>query len=306
MRRFSVLFLLFFPCVPVWAAPQTVTAEARVLRDRVRIGDELRLLVQVDHPRKYEIAPPDAKLDVSPFEIKRVEPAPVLRGQNRVQRTFRITLTVFQLGDLKVPAIPVEYTDEKGRAGRVFTEPVPVKVFSVGKKLTDKDDIRPIKGPVSTGLLRFWTGLGLLIAALLSAVLTVKVFLRLRKARRDLESRKPPHERVKIELMRLKDHGYLEEKDYKAFYSGLSDILRRYLERRLGVEALEKTSSELARELEGRSVDGEALKGIREVLEQSDLIKFAKLTPSYELAAKLETLLLDAVERTKPVEGAKK
>ncbi len=291
-----------------FAEPQNspVKAEARVLRSRVRIGDEIRLLVLVDHPRKYTLTPPDAKFPVAPFEIKRVDPAPVIKGQNRIQETFRLTLTVFQTGDLEVPAIPIEYRNEDGEPGRVMTEAVPVKVVSIGKKLTDKDDIRPIKGPVSTGLRQFWLGLEILLASALFIFLVAKIVLRIGRERTNLESCKPLHERVKIELNRLKDKGYLEEKDYKSYYSGFSDVLRRYLERRLGVEALERTTSELVEELAKSPIDPEALKEIREVLEESDLVKFARLLPSYELAGRLEGLLLDAVERTKPVPEAKK
>ena len=123
----------------------------------------------------------------------------------------------------------------------------------------------------------------------------------LRKIReiKDLESRKPLHERVKIELARLKDQGYLEEKDFKSYYSGFSDVLRRYLERRFEIDALEKTTVEVVENLEKGPIEKDVLRAIREVLSQSDLVKFAKLVPSYDLAGELETLLLDAVERTK-------
>lgn len=308
MKRPFALLLLIFLAAPAFAAERLspVKAEARVLKSRVKIGDEIRLLIQVDHPRKYTITPPDAKLAVAPFEVKRVDPSPANKGQNRVQQTFRLLLTVFQTGDLEVPPIAIEYRDENGDLGRALTQAVPVKVVSVGKKLTDKDDIRPIKGPVSTGLLGFWTGLEILLAALLFIILVVKVIFRIRRERAGLESRKPPHERVKIELGRLKDKGFLEEKNYKSFYSEFSDVLRRYLERRLGVEALERTTSELVDELSGSSIDPQALGAIREVLENADLVKFARLTPSYELAGRLETLLLDAVERTTPAAEPKK
>lgn len=284
-----------------------VSAEARVLKSRVKIGDELRLLLQVEHPRKFSVTPPDEKLVLSPFEIKRVESVPVRRGQNRIQQTFRLTLTVFETGDLQVPAIPVGYRDEEGNPGEIRTAPVPVKVVSVGKKITDKDDIRPIKAPVSLGLLRFWTGLGGLLAGALFIFFAVHVVRRVLKERKDLESRKPPHERVKIELARLKDKGFLEEKDHKSFYSGLSDILRLYLERRYGVEALERTSSELAEELLKRSFDAGLAREIGELLSEADLVKFAKFAPPYEHAQKLEALLLDIVERTRPApnEGKK-
>ena len=305
-RSFLLLSVLF--STAVFAADQTVnvSASARVLRSRIRIGDEARLLLSVEHPRKYSVTPPSEKLDLSPFEIKRVEPEVLRKGQNRIQETFRLTLTVFQTGDLKVPPIPVQFTDEAGNPGTVNTEPVSVKVVSVGKKLIDKDDIRSIKQPVSVGLLGFWMSLACFAIAVLFILLTILIVRRKIRERSEAESRKPPHERVKIELARLKDHGYLEEKNFKAFYSELSEILRRYLERRFRVEALERTSAELLEELKRLSLEKEILDEVREVLTETDLVKFAKYIPSYELAARLESLLLDAIEKTKPQPEAKK
>lgn len=292
------LFFIFSPSAPAVEKAETVRAEARVLKDRIKIGDEIRLLLQIEHPRKFTITPPDEKLDLSPFEIKRVEPVPVRKGQNRVQQTFRLTLTVFETGDLKIPPIPVQVFDEQNDPSRVLTEPVPIKVLSVGKKLTDKDDIRPIKAPVSVGLGRFWSGLYGLLAAALAVFLVVKIVLRKLREREDAESRKPPHERVEIELKRLKDHGFLEEKNHKAFYSELSDILRRYLERRFQVDALELTSAELLAELERRSFEKELRDAIHEVLDEADLVKFAKLAPPYPLAERLEALIRQVVGAT--------
>ena len=310
-KKVLFLTLAFLPLVTynlplACAADANVAVEARVLRSRIRIGDEVRLLLSVEHPRKYSITPPSEKLNLSPFEIKRIEPEVLRTGQNRIRETFKLTLTVFQTGDLKVPPVPVEFTDEGGSPGKATSEPVTVKVLSVGKKLTDKDDIRPIKQPVSVGLLGFWMGLAYFTLIALFILLIVLIIRRKLRERLEAESRKPPHERVKIELSRLKDHGYLEEKNYKAFYSELSDILRRYLERRFSVEALEKTSAELLAELKGRALEKEVLNAVWEVLTEADLVKFAKSVPSYEQSGRLEAFLLEAVENTRPRPEAKK
>lgn len=283
-----------------------VTAEARVLKSKVKIGDELRLLLTVEYPRKFTVSLPDPKLNIAPFEIKSVDPVTDIKGQNRVRQTIRLLLTVFKTGDLEIPSIPVQYRNAEGEPGQALTQPVPVKVLSVGKKLTDKDDIRTIKPPVSLGVVGFWSWVYGLAAGGLFIFLVVHIVLRKLREREGLESRKPPHVRVNVELARLKDHGYLEEKDYKSFYSELSNILRRYLERRFGVDALELTTVELAAQLSSRPFDSRVREEIIEVLREADLVKFAKFAPSYELAGRLEGLLLDAVEQTKPSPEEKK
>ena len=303
---FTFLSLTTYNLPLIHAADANVTAEARVRKSRVRIGDEIRLAILVEYPRKYALMPPSGKTPVAPFEIKKIDSQPLRKGQTRVQETFTLILTVFQIGDLTIPAIGLDYTDDHGNPGQVSTGPVSVKVLSVGKKLIDKDDIRPIKSQVSMGLRYFWSWVMGLIALVLFLLVTAMIVRRKIREYKDAESRKPPHERVKIEIVRLKDHGYLEEKNYKAFYSELSDILRRYLERRFGLEALESTTAELLAELDRRSFEKSVRDGIRDVLTESDLIKFAKLAPTYELAGRLETAILEVAENTKPRLEAKK
>ena len=139
-RGFLLLAALFSTASFAADKAVNVSVEARILRSRIRIGDEVRLLLSVEHPRKYSVTAPSEKLNLSPFEIKRVEPEVLRTGQNRIRETFRLTLTVFQTGDLTVPPVPVEFTDEEGNPGKAVSEPVSVKVLSVGKKLTDKEE----------------------------------------------------------------------------------------------------------------------------------------------------------------------
>ena len=283
-----------------------IEVTARVLKSKIKIGDELRLLVQVDRPRKFTVSPPSEKADLSPFEVKHMDAAPVVRGQNRVQETYGFTLTVFEIGDLKIPSLPIRYQDESGRPGETRTEPVPVTVTGVLKKLTDKDDIRPIKGPVSVSLLRFRNWIFGILAGLLTVFLIVKVFIRWLKRNKDLESLKPPHERVKIELKRLNDQGLLAEKKVKEHYAGLSDILKNYMDRAMKLQAHEHTTVELLELLKEKNFEKEVIGKIRTVLEETDLVKFAKVVPPRDLADRLESDLLEIVELTRPAEAPAK
>jgi hypothetical protein len=281
---------------------QPVTVTAKVLKSKIKIGDEIRLLVQVEHPRKFSVNPPSDKINLLPFEIKKVDAQPLRKGQNRVQVIYGLTLTVFEVGDLKISAFPVRYQDESGKPGEVWTDPVPVTVLSVGKKLTDKDDIRPIKGPVSISLLYFWNWILGILAALLAAFLTVKVVRRWLRNKRDLEALKPPHVRVKIELERLKNQGLLEEKKIKEYYSALAEISRNYIDRVGWVEAHEHTTVEILELLKERNLEKTVIEKIKIVLEETDLVKFAKVIPERTLADRLEKEILDIVELTKPSE----
>lgn len=308
----SIFLFTLFPLLPSpfshpsAYAVEPVQATAKVLKNKIKIGDEIRFLVQIERPRKFSVIPPAQKIDLSPFEVKSRDPEATIKGSNRVLETYGYTLTVFELGDLQIPSVTIHYRDESGRTNQARTEPMPVKVISVGKKLTDKDDIRPIKGPVSTGTQRFWNRVVGILVTILSVCLIVSVARRWWKARKEAESRKPPHVRARLELGRLKDQGLLEEKKFKEYYSGLSDILRRYMERAMKLEALERTTFEITEEMKRKNFDALSIGKIKTVLEDTDLVKFAKHVPDRATADRLEALLLEVVELTKPADVKKK
>ncbi len=68
----------------------------------------------------------------------------------------------------------------------------------------------------------------------------------------------------------------------KEFYSDISEIIRRYIEGRYFIPALEETSREILIELNGQDISEEMLLKVKESLELSDLVKFAKYMPSDE------------------------
>ena len=104
-----------------------------------------------------------------------------------------------------------------------------------------------------------------------------------------------------LELYRLLAKALLNEGKTKEFYSELADILRRYLERRFQIETFESTTFEILRRLKEKEFSSDLIERIKEFLENSDLVKFAKFIPPRSLADRLTGMLRDIVEKTKPV-----
>lgn len=294
----SLLTLIL--CSLLFAQTGNVRVLARAWPTRVTLGDEIRFFILTERPLAYKVELPSPKTNLGPFEIKKAEVLPVRLRQGAVSDTFLLTLTVFELGDVRIPPIALTYKEEAGRSGKVWTEPVLIHVVGVPKRPTDKGALRPIKPPVSFDLSILRTILLGLGAFLLSAFLVIKIIRRRRRQRLlDLESLKPPHERVFLELERLNQKGFLPAGKVKEHYSEFADILRRYLERRFGVETLELTTFELMQRLKEKEFNNALSAKIRNILENSDLVKFAKYLPPRALADELEILLRQIVEETK-------
>jgi len=237
------------------------------------------------------------------FEVTSVAVSAYREMGSSIQQTFLLRLTIFEIGEFQIPPFSISYTEPGNFSGKAWTEPVSVKVVSVIKDPKEKADIRPIKGPVSldTAILRaliFGT-----LAIFLAVWLAVKIILRRRNKRLiDLESLKPPHERAMLELERLQARALLNEGRTKEFYSELADILRRYLERRFKIETLELTTFEILAGLKRIEFPSDLAVKVKEFLENSDLVKFAKFVPPRSLADQMVVILRELVERTMPVE----
>jgi len=88
-----------------------------------------------------------------------------------------------------------------------------------------------------------------------------------------------PKQAAMREFDRIEAMGLLEQGLMKQYYTLVSETIRRYLERRFRVLAMESPTSFTMDELQGKYVQPEALKLIRSLLEDTDLVKFAKFRP---------------------------
>jgi hypothetical protein len=88
----------------------------------------------------------------------------------------------------------------------------------------------------------------------------------------------------------------------KTYYVALSDLLRRYLARTLGLPAMEQTTGELVHALrQDRRLPDAAVSAVRGTLRLCDLVKFADLRPDTDAHAAIRARTREAVES---VEGA--
>jgi hypothetical protein len=266
---------------------------------KAAVGDEIRLFFQVKHPQGHSLKPLSEDVSLSPFELKAVKIVPEEAG---LSDTVMLTLTVFNWGEQTVPAVTLTYRDGTGKEIEVQSKPVKVQVTEVPRRPTDKGDIRPVKGPVSLDISGTRNLIFAWAAAILGIFLAVKIGLRRRRRMPDPESLLAAHERALRELERLKRNDFLVQGKVKEHYSELADVLRRYLERGFEAQALERTTAEVVSQLETRGMGRDAIGNIRRLLENTDLVKFAKFAPPPSLAGDLERLLLVIVNMTKPAE----
>lgn len=133
----------------------------------------------------------------------------------------------------------------------------------------------------------------------LAAVVALVVYLRRKFARKPAGGESLPaveSEPCEVtalrDLERIKSEKLWMRNQVKAFYTDLTETLRKYLSSRYGIQAKESTSAEIMSQLKPLMSDlpDEAGK-LANILEQADLVKFAKMEP---LADENDKALADA------------
>ena len=88
----------------------------------------------------------------------------------------------------------------------------------------------------------------------------------------------------------------------KEHYVELSFIFRTYLSKRFEINLLEKTTYEAKLLLTQKGLSKNTIETIGEILDQSDMVKFAKSSPEEIIALRLSQIAKEIIEQTSPKE----
>lgn len=308
MRR-TLLFLRLFLILGLWgglgfAGDDDVTVRAEVNKAVVTIGERIRCTVFIRHAPKVRITSAIEFPNPRDFEIKVSKdiPAKEEKGIVMTGRTFEIA--AYGLGDFVIEEIPVHYLTSQGSEREISTNRIYVSVQSVDKSGKPKTDIRGIKPPVDlpSELHRWLAGCLSGIFLILGGMFLLARLRRKKTAREEAEVSLSPHDEAYQALRNLYDSSLIREGKVKVYYFRLSEIIRRYLERRFEFAAVEKTTDEISKDLRQIALEDTAKRLIREFLEEVDIVKFAKYLPEPREIVLINKRATEIVEKTKPAD----
>ncbi|MBI2302759.1 MAG: BatD family protein [Armatimonadetes bacterium] len=275
--------LLLLAAAALAQSTPDVTVSAEVKPEDCSVGDTVAYLVTVTArdsvARKLEATPPA----FSGLETL-ADPATRQTDQTgQVVFQWSFSLRARTAGTLTIPPFTVSWRAPGGRQPRqAASNPVTVRVRPGG----DEHDIRPPKALVDVpDVLRpYRLLLWFLGASALLALFAVGLGWSARvAARRPLPAPEPPppcHDIALRRLLELEAEGLIEQGRVDAYHIRLSRIVRDYLAERYGFNAVESTTSEIARRLYDDGVASELVALCREVLYGCDLEKFAAHRPT--------------------------
>ena len=207
--------------------------------------------------------------------------------KNLAQLRGRILLTSFDSGAFRLPP-PIILVEKDGGSEadtlKIDSKTLYVNTIPVDTATFKIYDIKPQETyPVTFKEVLPWILLGLGIAALIWAIARYIVMRRKNKDffGRSIES-DPPHIVALKKLEKIRSDKLWQNGKEKLFYTGVTDAVREYIDKRYGVRAMEQTSSEIMDSLKDKQIEEKVLSDLGAMFTTSDLVKFAKHTPGAE------------------------
>jgi hypothetical protein len=286
--------------------PDAPTVAVHTDKSEAHVGDPIRLSVVTVAKTGVPVNLPGA-FDLGPFSLLgRDETSEQNLGDGRIRREFALRIAAYEPGEVQVPPIDVTYLGPHGEVKTARTAPVAIKIASLIAN-EPEPAIKDAAAPVSVmeeNRVPLYVG-GALLAAGVGALISFFIVrkLRARRGERPGPPPRPAHEIALERLDRLGALGFLENADNRPFYFALSEVIRDYLGARYGFDSLEMTTDELIDELTGHSGRDLASFMVTEIqawLSGSDLVKFAKVSPTANEARGALESAIRIVTATRP------
>lgn len=318
MGRFAVIPFWFFVILsinacsapapgdrnkPGAAAPPPVEFRAQVDKAAATVGDLITLTLSLSSEPQIAVRLPEAGSRIAGLRIvDDGEEGPKMVDNRTVQKKW-YKFQPDSVGSYIIPALSVTYTDARGAQQELKSAQLFIEVKSV---LKDKNagatgeirDIKPLQEiPWSPGQPLIY---GALMVLLLFAG-GVFLFYFLGKKKNQLPAPPDPaHIRAFEELEQLSREQLLERGIVREYYFRLSEIFRRYIERRFHIPAVERTTEEIMPDILNLQECGSALKAeMREILRYADLVKFARFCPDRNTSDNDYRKVVRVIEETK-------
>lgn len=255
-----------------------------------QIGDHIKLELEANLPKDWNVVFPVLSDSIKSFEIIRKTKLDTIIGENSNQMKLRqlVTLTQFDSGSYEIPQLTFVFDPKKDELGEFQPKKTNaisllVSTIEIDTSQTFKDIKSNIEPEFTIWEYKQEIYIGLaIIAGIILAVILFKKFYKKKETEDNVEIYDPkiePHVLALNKLNSLKNKKLWQEGKYKDYYTEIIDILRLYIKRLFKIDASEMTSDEIIDSLlKIKKVDSE-IEQMTVLLGLSDLVKFAKQKP---------------------------
>ena len=301
MKKIFLSIFLAFALVNISFAGE-ISVKATLEPNEILIGQQSTYKLELIQPATEKVSWPQFSdtlaTNVQILEKLKTDTAKISDG--RISISTEYLVSSYDSGFYYVPEFLFETATEK-----VTSNPVGLTVNTVQVN-EQTDDINAEKNimfaPFSWIELARWSGIGL--AAVLIIAIIVLLLMRFvfnKKVTILPETPEvvlPAHVVALQKLEQIKTEKIWQQGQIKQFYTDITDVIREYLSGAYGINAMEMTTDEIVALVKKNKDLDEIRLVLKDMLELSDLVKFAKFVP---LENENEKAVLDAfmiVEKT--------
>ena len=280
MKRILYFILILFVFPTLHAQEVKVATSTK----NIKIGEQIEYKISVQAPANAAVVFPEGQT-FGALEMVKTNPTDTLKeaGKFRLEKAYY--LTQFDEGKYTIPQQKIQISHKDFYTDSLLVEVHNVAIDTLKQPLYDAKPIAEVTSPSSSHLW-LWIVLGIVALLLTAAALYFFVFRKKKLSAEEERKKLPPFERAIQDLKDLQNSKYLIESQHKAYYTRLTDIVKEYLEDEVHILAKESTTDELLAKINDLQQTGklhlsaETISNLKRVLQNADLVKFAKSKPS--------------------------
>lgn len=278
------------------------TAEILPEQHSISILDTYRFQIRVEAPEGSTIRFPflierlEDDFRVVPWKFDKRE-----KEDGKLTRIKYVAIEPNVSGRLTLPPLAIEITSSNGDVTKLRTPPLEFKVEPVSVDKVWEKDLEPPADPAKLPLPEWVKYLWFLLALPLVFLAGFYLAKKLKGKTERKAPPVPPDELAWRELRHLIQLHKEEKINDDTLLQGITDVLRRYIERRFQLRAPELTTEEFLERLPQAGPPlSDYMDQLQPYLDLCDMVKFAKRPASEADIQKGFELVKDFIDKTKP------
>ncbi len=292
VKLFALVLLLF---VGQNLSAQSLSIQGELDKSEMKTGEQaaVNLVIRTDNlpQTRFRLSDNGGKKGFEVLELGAIDTTKL--NNKLLEIKARLLITSFDSTLVRIPPIIVETPTAIDS-----TQSFALNVIQPKVDVSKPNEFKGIKSPWAVSLSWrdivdiilsswiFWLVIGLLLLGII--LFFAYRWYQKRQLNTPIEETKAriltPIEVFEQSIQLLEERHYVEQENFKAYYSLLIEALKTYLDSQLKLTTLEQTSGEVLDTLKGLAYPHKELNALETVFRLSDLSKFAKSKPSEEEA----------------------
>jgi len=296
----SLLLAMIVYCLSLTSSANAAMIFSSINQDSLSVGDRIHLSISMLVPKNSQVVPPPTDNGFGQFIVKEWT-SDKTEKKSADSLTFNYIVTTYTAEPCTIPSLPFLLT-YNNKSDTLHSDIFPLRTVLVPPSSAHDTaiirDIKKLESAGSPSLL--WVWLILCAAVIVSVVFLLKRFIKRKSKPAFVPPQSPPYEEAMESLRLLDAKQYLVKGMIREYVFELSDIVKRYLERRYQTNAAELTTEEMLDWIRVSPLDSAHRRVLEWFFSASDPVKFAKQSPNQETIERFGTDIRAFLEATKP------